>query len=261
MKSILKFCVFMSCLFASCSLFAQQWIKTYAFEPYIGPEIYYLQRTKEGGAKQSGPLGGMRIGYDYIRRYKLYWGAEALWARGVLEGKAEYHRLKSVFTDINVEARGGYTFQSKCWRCASFTPYIGYGYFWENNDYQHPSPLTIHFKNRFSYIPIGFLSQIFMTPRWSIGLNFKVRFLLEGKQFVSNDPEHDNQVQHYEEKLQYRVELPTTYFFCWSSHRLAVSLVPFYEYRLYGHRANFPFDFLETRLNLYGATLKLLYLF
>lgn len=42
---------------------------------------------------------------------------------------------------------------------------------------------------------------------------------------------------------------------------MAVGLVPFYEYRFYGHRANFPFDFLETKLKLYGATLKLHYLF
>ncbi len=249
------------CLLISSFLPAKQWVQTYALEAYVGPEIYYMNRTKEGGAQQSGILYGVRIGYDHIHRYKFYWGLDALWATGILNGKNQETHLKSKFTDMNVEARIGYTFQSKNWHCASFTPYIGGGYFWENNDYQHPSPLPVHFKNRFSYLPIGFISQIFITPRWSIGANFKVRYLLEAEQYVTHDPKHKNLTQNYEERLQYRAEIPVTYFFCWGKNSLAVSLVPFYEYRSYGHRANFPFDFLETQLKLYGATLKLLYLF
>ena len=35
----------------------------------------------------------------------------------------------------------------------------------------------------------------------------------------------------------------------------------FFEYRSYGHQVNFPFDFLELKLKLSGATLKLEYLF
>lgn len=261
MKLIHRFFVLMGCLLSLDCLSAQQWTKSYGLEAYIGPEIYYTQRVKEGGSKQTGTLYGVRIGYDRIQRYKLYWGIDALWARGILEGQTKENHLKSTLTDMNVEARIGYTFQSKNWRCASLTLYSGGGYFWENNFYQHPSPLTVHFKNRFSYIPIGFLSQIFVTPNWSIGANFKVRYLIESEHKVTNDPEHDHLTQHYEDRLQYRVDLPVTYFICWKKHSLAVSLVPFYEYRSYGYRANFPFDFLETKFNFYGATLKFLYLF
>lgn len=251
----------MGCFFLSSPLLAKQWIKTYALETYAGPEIYEMRRSKEGGTRQSGTLYGFRIGYDHIHRYKFYWGIDALWAKGFLEGKTEEHRVKSLFTDMNLEARLGYTFQSKGWRCASFTPYTGGGYFWENNDYQNPSPLTVHFKNRFSYIPLGFLSQIFIYPNWSLGMNLKLRYLLEGQQHVTHDPEHSRLIQHYEEHFQYRIELPITYFFCWKKYALALGLIPFYEYRPYGHRANFPFDFLETKLKLYGTTLKCLYLF
>lgn len=261
MKLIFHLCGLIGCLLISSFLSAKQWVQTYALEAYAGPEIYYIRRAKEGGAQQSGTLYGVRIGYDHIHRDQFYWGIDALWAKGILEGENQGKDLKSEFTDINVEARIGYTLQSKCWRCASFTPYIGGGYFWENNDYQRPSPLPVHFKNRFSYIPIGFLSRIFITPNWSIGANFKVRYLLEAEQYVTHDPEHENLKQNYEEKLQYRAEIPLVYFFCWGKHSLAVSLVPFYEYRSYGHRVNFPFDFLETKLKLYGATLKMLYLF
>ncbi len=260
MKCLFKLSVLLG-LFIPSILPSEQWTKTYSTAPYIGPEIYYMKRLKEGGAEQGGTLYGIRGGYDHVRRYKLYWGLEAFWATGSLQGNVREEKLKSQFTDINVEARVGYTLQSKCWRCASLTPYVGLGYFWEKNNYQDPSPLHIHFKNQFSYVPLGFLSQIFIVPNFSLGLNFKVRYILEGKQHVSHDPKHDHMTQNYDEKLQYRVELPATYFFCWKCHPLGVSLVPFFEYRHYGHRANFPFDFLDTKLKLYGATLKLLYLF
>ena len=261
MKPTLIFYILFFTLSANGSLMATQWVKSYALSAYAGPEIYDVQRTKEGGTKQSGVLYGVRGGYEHICRYKLYWGIEGLWAKGVLEGKNQDIRLKSELTDANIEARIGYTFQCKSWRCASLTPYFGGGYFWEMNNYMHPSPLHVHFTNTFSYIPVGFLSQIYITPHWSIGLNFKARFLVESEVRVSHDPDHENQTQNYEDEVQYRVELPITYFLCWKQHSLAVNIVPFYEYRPYGHRANFPFDFLETKLNLYGVTLKFLYLF
>lgn len=242
-------------------LFSTQWLKTYSLETYIGPEIYYVRRTKEGGAEQTGTLYGVRLGYDHIRRYKLYWGIDALWAQGTLKGKTNEAQVKSTLTDMNVEGRIGYTFQTKSWRCLSFTPYTGLGYFWENNYFEHPTPLPIHFKNQFAYVPIGFLSQVFITPQWSIGLNFKIRYLIDSSVHASNDPEHENSTQKYEEELQYRIELPIIYFRCWKEHSLAVGLVPFYEYRPYGYQANYPFDFLETKFRLYGATLKLFYLF
>ena len=260
-KVMTKLLLILTALSLSTVLSASQWVKSSALEAYLGPEIYYVQREKEGGAEQSGTLYGVRAGYDHIHRYKVYWGIDALWAQGELNGKTQEHRSRSIMTDINVEARLGYTFQSKCWHCASITPYTGLGYFWENNDFIHPSPLPIHFSNRFSYIPLGFLSQIFITHDWSLGLNFKMRYLIEGSVKASNDPDHDDSYQNYDERIQYRIELPVTTFHCWRSHSLGISFVPFYEYRSYGYRVNYPFDFLETKFNLYGATLKFLYLF
>lgn len=242
-------------------LASQVCVKTYDAAVGIGPEIYYAERAKEGGAKQNGTLYGVRISFDYVKRYKFYWGADGLWAKGTIKGHVENAHLKSDLEDANIEGRFGYTFQSKTWRCASFTPFFGLGYFWENNHYRHPSPLELHFDTHFCYVPIGFLSQLFVTPCWAIGVNFKIRVLVDGKQTVSHDPQFNDHSLHFQEKLQYRVELPITHFFNWNCARLAAAFVPFYEYRPYGHRANFPFDFLETKFKFYGATLKLLYLF
>lgn len=260
MNSLKIFFVFVLIFFSNI-VSAKQWLKTYSTDPFIGPEIYYLKREKEGGAKQDGPLYGVRIGYDRVQRYKMYWGIDALWAKGTLCGHVGEEKLKSEFTDINAESRIGFTFQCLNWRCASFTPFTGLGFFWEINNYKKPSPLLINFTNDFSYCPFGFLSQIFITPNWTIGLNAKGRYVLEGKQKVTNDPKYGKLTQQFQERLQYRIELPITYFFCWKTSSLAVRIVPFYDYREYGHRANFPFDFLETKLRFYGATLKMLYLF
>ncbi len=241
---------------------ATQWVKTYTLDPYIGPEIYYVQRTREGGGQQSGMLYGGRIGYDHIGRNKFYWGIDGMWARGILDGHGkEKQKVKSELTDANFEARFGFTVQSKYWRCASFTPFGGLGYYWEKNFYKHPSPLKAHLKNYFTYAAFGFLSQIFITPTVSIGANLKVRYLLEGKQRISHDPDHDPMNLNYEENFQYRAEIPLIYFYCWKANSLAIGLVPFFEYQHYGHRANFPFDFLETKFKFYGGTLKLFYLF
>lgn len=228
---------------------------------FIGPEIYYVKRTKEGGAQQSGPLYGVRAGYERIKRYKFYWGLDGLYARGTIKGKVADQRLKSELIDSNVEVRMGYTFASKCGFRPSLTPFFGVGRFWEKNDYQSPSPQHFHFHNHFLYIPAGFLSHLFITENFSIGLNFKARFILEGKIKVSNDPEFGDSTQNYEEKVQYRVELPLLYETCWCDQQLGIGLTPFYEYRPYGKRVNFPFDFLETKFKLYGATVKLMLLF
>ncbi|CUI16719.1 hypothetical protein PNK_1102 [Candidatus Protochlamydia naegleriophila] len=228
---------------------------------FIGPEVYYVKRTKKAGAEQDGYLYGVRLGYERIKRYKLYVGLDFLYANGDLKGKVEDQRIKSSLTDINVEERIGYTFAAKCgWR-PSFTPFIGVGRFWEKNEYKHPTPIRFHFHNRFLYIPVGFLSQIYVSSCFSVGLNFKARIILDGKNCVSNDPQFGKIHQCYDEKIQYRVELPLSYYSCWCNHEMAISLVPFYEYRHYGQRVNFPFDFIETKFNLYGATLKAIYLF
>jgi hypothetical protein len=235
----------------------------YAFrhQAYVAPEIYHVERTREQ-SKQQGYLYGVRFGYDYIKRYAFYFGFEGLYAQGTLKGHGvESVRVKSSLTDKNLEGRVGYTFQMKGWPHASFTPFFGIGYFWEWNHYKHPSPLKIHLDNQFCYIPVGFLSNVYLSSCFSVGVDFKARFLLSGRTKISHDDEFSDMTQNYEEKLQYRVDVPLTYYFCLCQRQSAVALVPFYEYRHYGYRAHFPFDFLDTKFKIYGVNLKLYYPF
>lgn len=228
--------------------------------PYIGTDIYYAQRTREGGTKQSGPMAGVRIGYDYIKRYRPYIGIEGVWAQGTLTGKSsDGNRVKNNFTDMYAEGRIGYTLQQKAgWR-AFFTPFVGGGYLEEKSKFVSPTPLHIHATIKFGYITAGFLSGLTLTPRWDMGLFFKMRYMWEPKNYVTHDPDYDDSKMLIKnERLQYRVELP--FIYKWNT-RLLVTLGPFYEYRHYGHHVNFPFDFHETTMQMYGGTLRFIYNF
>ncbi len=230
---------------------------------YIGPEIYRADRSREGGTKQKGWLYGVRVGYEHMRRYTVYLGADALYARGPLWGKSgSDSKIKSIMTDRNFEARVGYTFQCKSGYRFGFTPFIGYGYFIEENQFCKPSPLIVSFHNKFSYVPLGFIVQA--TPRecLSIAVRFKARFLLKHLVRVTDkDPEIGSFKMHYEERLQYRVDVPIIWRTSLYEQPVYVCVDPFYEYRDYGRLANFPFDFLETTIRIYGGNISLIYQF
>ena len=262
--------VLLGLLFSSLSLSAQESTKISPRTLAFGPEIYSVQRKKEEGASQQGVMYGLRINLDHIKRHRFYWGFEGLWARGCLTGKlksenssgSEKHiAVKSHLMDANFEERLGFTFQMKNCYCLTFTPYIGLGYFWEYNHYKRPKSSAFHFNNEFLYVPVGFLSQIFVAPDLSVGLNFKVRILIHGSQRVTNDSEYADHDMNYDEKVQYRGELPISYYFKWNCQSVGLNLTPFCEFREYGARINFPQDFHRTHYQLYGAAAKFLVLF
>lgn len=227
-----------------------------------GPEVYWVKRTKGGGTKQTGVLWGGRLTYERIKRYGWYFGGDILYAKGSLNGKSNSgNKIRSTLTDVNTEGRFGYTLQQKSNCGAYLTPFFGIGYFRETNNFRHPTPIPVHFRNTFTYIPLGFLSHFYINAQLGAGLNFKVRYLVGHKNTVTHDPEFEKLTLHYQEKLQYRIELPLTYDFCECNRLWQIKLAPFYEYRNYGQLANFPFDFIDTKLKLYGANLQLVLLF
>lgn len=224
----------------------------------VGPECYQLKRSREGGTRQRGTLGGVRASYDYIRRYKFYLGCEAAYAQGILKGRSgNKQKLRSRFSDAVVEGRLGYTFQTLSGCGGWFTPFIGGGYFWENNNYLSPSPKKVHFSTRYGYFALGAYSGTPLTSQLEIGLNATARFCMQGKMHISHDPEGDPLTLKYEQKVNCRVVLPLTYFY----NTLSACLAPFYEYRHYGRRHAFPFDFLDTRIKVYGIDLFLVFNF
>lgn len=222
----------------------------------IGPEVYYLDRKREGGSKQHGMMYGVRGSYERIKRYKWYIGAEGFYAEGTLKGHTSNSKLKSIMVQESAEGRLGYTFQAKdCFR-PSFTPFGGYGYYRESNRFHSPSPLRVKLVADFSYISYGFLSSITPFSHITVGFNAKLRSMYDAKCRVKKDPDLENTKMVIKDKLQYRLELPIYYDFCLCCLNAEIGLVPFYESQHYGGRENFPNDFFDTKLWLYGANLQ-----
>ncbi len=223
----------------------------------LGPEFYHVKRVRKGGVVQDGYLYGARFNYDHIGRYLIYWGIEAAYAAGTLSGKTgSDRRLKSHFTDQYVEGRIGYTFQNSTGTCASWTPYTGYGYFVENNNYFHPSPAHFHFRNTFSYALLGALTRVNIKPCLTLGLDISAQFNIDGKIKVTHDPELPHSILHYENKIYCRVELPLCYTNQCCGWNGEFCLIPFYEYRQYGEHYQVPFDFPDTKIKIFGAAFQ-----
>lgn len=227
-------------------------------EIHLGPEVYHVARTRSGGTKQDGVLAGVRGIYDRIGRYCWYWGGEFALAQGSLRGHTGTDaRLRSHFDDAMVEGRFGYTLQSCSGTCGLFTPFIGYGFAQERNRYVGPSPVHVHFKNSYDYAAVGFLSRLYYNPCLSLGLNVTVKYGLEGKIKVTHDPEGNNHHMRYENRLMCRICLPITY----QPRRWGLCINPFYEYRHFGGLNQVPFNFLDTKLKIWGCDFFLTYKF
>ena len=227
----------------------------------LGPEVYGVERMKHGGTRQFGTLAGIRLTYDRLKRCGWYVGGDALYATGTIDGRSgSESKIRSSLTDKYIEGRFGYTFQQKNGCRFLFTPFVGIGCFQETNDFKHPSPIPVHFQNTFSYIPFGFLSHLYLNERLGLGLKLTVRYLFKQHNKVTNDPEHDDMILQYKEELQYRLEFPITYDTCFCDRSWRIALTPFFEYRPYGELANFPFDFLDTKFRIFGASLQLVLL-
>jgi hypothetical protein len=229
------------------------------WEFYIGPDWFNLNRRREGGTKQNGNIYGLRAGFDRLKCFGWYIGAEVDYSSGTLKGHDRRGRsLKSQYTESMIEGKVGYTLQMRTGFQFSITPFIGLGYSVERNNFTDPSPLPIHFKTRYTYVETGFLSWMHLCEQWELGLNFKTKYPLSPKCFVSNDPVQEPMLQRIGDELFYRLELPITYRLN-SEYNFAVRANPYYEYRKYGQHFNFPADFFETQFNIYGLTIEFIY--
>lgn len=226
---------------------------------YIGPEIYYLRRTRDGGTKQRGAIYGLRVGYERVQRCKFYCGLDYLFGEGELHGKSNVGKLKSTYRDENIEGRLGYTLQTKDDYHLSLTPFVGYGYFRETNRFHHDHPMRVKFQTRFHYCALGFLSNMAVSPQWNIGVNFKARLTFDSRCRISDDPGIKNMTQLISDKPHYRVELPISYRLCRCIERFELDFVPFFEYRHFGSKNNYPFDYLNTKFQIYGINLQFSY--
>lgn len=225
----------------------------------IGPEWYQIRRNKDGGTRQSAEMYGGRFNYDRLKAFGVYWGAEASYAQGKMDGHTGTGRtLCSNLSEALLEARVGFTFQQCSGWQLSITPFIGAGYFNEQNNFKDPSPLSVHFETDFWYASAGFLAWSHPFQDVEVGLNFKVKYPYSPRCHVTNDPNNDPVNQIVGERFQYRLELPLTYRLTCNGD-MTLNLAPFFDYRNYGGYPNFPFNFIHTSYKSWGATLQFQY--
>lgn len=206
-------------------------------------------------------MGG-RISFDRIKRYSLYLGADYLYTVGSMQGAtATGRQLNSELTDEIIEVRVGYTLQQKDSRRSFIAPFAGYGRFREVNDFYAPSPIPCKFTDSFDFVAVGFLSGVNITPLLSMGINFKLRFMQDGTSEVSEDPIYDRVSLKIEDEIHARVEVPILLTPSDTRHGIGFLFSPFYEYRHFGGREGFPFNFKDTQFYLYGARFALMYRF
>lgn len=219
----------------------------------FGPESYYIKRIKAGGTWQSGVLGGGYGGYERIKPNAFYFGAFGMIANGRISGySAHGDRLISNFTDEEVEVRLGYNIKDRSRYTSIFTPFIGLGYLEQINSYLAPSPLLLQFNDIIKYFSFGFLTDIKISKRFSLGLNIILKWVLDGKCEVTHDPDEDDNQLIMENEMQYVLELPITYQLSRHKRVFTLSATPFFQFRHYGGRENYPYDFIDTRFRVYG---------
>lgn len=225
---------------------------------FVQPDLYYIKRTRDGGSHQKGLLHGVKFGYNRLVCDGFYWELNSSFGEGRIKGRNGLgDTLNSRLSDMNAEGRFGYSILFKKLFCLSFTPYIGYGYFQQTNHFLDPSPLTIKFRDSFHFASTGFLSEFLYLHPFSVGLDFEAKFMIDGKSKVTDDPDPtiDSMFLAIGNKTHYQVELPITYVWCCTQRKWHVGLVPFYQLRQYGGHENYPFDFLRTNYEVYGARL------
>jgi len=225
---------------------------------YVGPEIYYFQRSRKGGTEQSGRIDGIRFTIDRVKGAGIYLGGEILYSEGTIKGfNSRRKRLVSDVTDLIGEGRVGFTFMIPFGKFPFIIPYAGYGYFNEKNQFLNPSPLLYTTVDTFNYVAAGFLSGLNLTPCLSMGINIKARFMLNGRSKITEDPDFDDTVLRMSDESHYRVEVPFAYTLAGSCLRLEAILSPFFEYRHFGGKEGYPFNFIDTKFYLLGTTVAL----
>jgi hypothetical protein len=229
-------------------------------EVFIGPEIYHLKRTREGGSSQSGWLYGGRALYERRKSFGFYWAADGYYASGTITGKNSLHNtLKSRLTEAEAEGRLGFSLCIRACPKFTFTPYGGYGGYYCKNDFKHPSPFTYTFRDSFEYALGGFITSIRFNPCLEACVDFKVKYMLNGISHISHDPDNDHISLKINDQLQYELAIPIGYSYCWRGRLVKIYAAPFYRFRHFGGMLNYPFDFLDTKFRSYGGRI-LIYL-
>ncbi len=220
---------------------------------YIGPEFSYVKRTREGGSRQSSFMYGGHFLYERMAGNSLYWALDAYYTTGNAHGKTgSGSKLKSTFTDSQVEGRFGLTWHLPYLNRLFLTPYVAYGAFYSTNRFHHPSPISCELQDSFRYGACGLITTWSIRESLVVGIDFRGKYMLNGKDRVTHDHEHDDVKLDIECMWQYELDIPIEFITCVYGRNVSLRAVPFYRFRHLGGKPNYPYDFFETKYRIYG---------
>jgi hypothetical protein len=225
-----------------------------------GSIIYHNERHRAGGSWQDSNLRGVRFSYQRHQKWSLYWGVEGYYAKGKAEGKtATGGRLNSTLIDSEVEGRFGYTLHLHCRACISVTPYVGFGVYDGYNNFHPLNRTAITFHNHFSFSSAGGLLELYISPCLKVGCSYTSRWMFNGTNTIQDDPTRDNIELMMNNARHEYYQFPIT--FRRQCSKSAYVLTPFYQKRHYGGRENFPFNYIDTKFDIYGLFLGVTHYF
>lgn len=224
----------------------------------IGANYTRANIKVDGHPSFNGNLGGIDGSYEYKSRNNFYGGLKLSWKQGKTTNSFAERKL----TFVDVQERLGYTCTSFCnnWSATFFS---GFGYRYLGHKLKLLELQTIKFNYNEFYVPVGFLSNYFFSPCWSLGINFTwmpqvyptVEIVpLQGARWILKNT-LDNVL----------VELPLTYSFT-KNKCYSLILKPFYERWSDGRSTARTFTGQELGLpknsyNFYGAELQFVFQF
>lgn len=246
--------VFLSFLLAASPLPALLDLFSGPYQVYTGPEVYHVTRIRGKGVEQRGLLVGEHSGFEHIVPHTVYLGLDGYYATGTLRGHNSINLdMDSTLREAEVEGRAGFTVHTRYCPFLLLAPYLGYGHFYSKNHILPPYPLPVTLHDDFSYLSAGFKTRIILSQGFTIGIDFKIKVPFQTNSKVTGYPDQPDTILHMGEEEQYEAELPIQFDFCWGGWPLGLELVPFYRYRHFGGREDFPFNFVETRFHILGV--------
>jgi hypothetical protein len=220
---------------------------------YIGPDFFHRNYSEEQirpGFKSNefGTLFGLQTSLDYVKGNAVYFGmgfryggGQTTYDGGTQAGDPFKSKTDNQF--FNLEGRLGYTFQTgRPKHRFLISPFVALGYHKWNRNISGGIATTSDGSTSISdttenyswgYVGPGFHTEYKISPKFTIGLNAKLMFMLGGD--IDLEISRGGIVTNQGEgslgnKLQYEIELPLTYTLVQNSkNAIDLKLTPYYR--------------------------------
>lgn len=216
----------------------------------------------QSSVKQKGWLYGVRGNINSYLNEVFYLGAEVGYQYGNLKGDSDIEQVnivldevfventvKSKYSDFWVEGRIG----AKLGSLGGYlTPYFVLGYEKEHNNFVSPSPLELKTSLGYGYLGCGAISQWFLMPNLSVGLNAKLKWMFNSQHKTSGHVDLEDKSFSCANCFHYTVEVPFTFY---SAPNAIFALVPFYQYKNYDKHKFKLADTEKSTFSMWGTLL------